>query len=58
MEEDGRLQVLEVMDDSRETVLSRENRADIHMNSERLCQDAEDLYKITPDKNPRTERRM
>jgi hypothetical protein len=37
---------------SRKQVFSRHNRADTHINPQRVCQYAKDLNKLKPDKIP------
>lgn len=45
----------EVVDNCNKNMFSRQNRAVIHMNLQRLWQHAQDLNNIKPDKNPSRE---
>jgi hypothetical protein len=43
--------MMDVMDDFKETALSRTNRTDAHMNSKRLWQYAQNLRKLSQTKS-------
>lgn len=51
-EEAERWQETEVMDDSKETMLSTKDKAEAHGDSQRLRRHARDPFKLKPDKNP------
>lgn len=51
-EEEERLKESDVVNDSKETMSSRHNGANIHMKPQRVLQHIQDLHKFKPDKIP------